>query len=252
MNEATLQEIVTRILSSPEIQSLLAVNSEGEGAKPGCLILVNNQEDVCQLAALEERYRRDYSIGVCAVDAAPLAENKTNRVSCETAMKGSRWERLHVPVCSADQIAQIALGLCTDQTSKLVAWAIASGMAVEIGRVQLNFTARTPERYRQMFENYIRQVADFGVAIAGNYSIAQQHVPVLALSDEPQISQATPEQQSSRDVRYDKRLLSDKEALRLPANGVLRIAKSTVLTPAAIDVLKKQKVEVYREGVRCF
>ncbi|HEY3423419.1 MAG TPA: hypothetical protein VGL27_01380 [Negativicutes bacterium] len=251
MNEATLKEIITRILSSPELQSLLAVSSAGQGTKPGCLILLNDQEGVGQLAALEERYRQDYSLGVCVVGPVELAENKISRVSCEQVMREPHWERIHVPVCSADQLAQIALGLCTDQTSKLVAWAIIAGIPVEIGRVDLGFTARTSARYRQMFENYVRQVAGFGVIIAENYCTAQQLAPVLSLLAEPQSSQAPLERQSHPDVRYNKRLLSAKEALRLPGNGVLRIAKSTVLTPTAIDVLKKQKVEVYREGVRC-
>ena len=251
MNEAMLKEIITRILSSPELQSLITVDSEVPGAKPGCLVLLNNQESVCQLTALEERYRQDYYLRVCVDGPIELAKN-INRVSYEEAMRESQWERIHVPVCSADQLAQIALGLCTDHTTKLISRGIIAGIPVEIERVNWEFTARTPEKYRQIFENYVRQVVGFGVIIAENYfSLQQPAVLVSGGSKEPQSSQVSCEQQLHSDVRYEKRLLSGKEALQLPGNGVLQIDKSTVLTPTAIDVLKQQKIEVYREGVRC-
>jgi len=238
-------------LSSSEIQSLLAASAEGAGTKPGCLILLNSQEDVCQLPAIEERYRQEYSLGVCAIGSVELGDIKMNRVSCEEAMQGSHWKRIYIPLCSADQIAQIALGLCIDQTTKVVAQAILAGTPVEIGLVNLGFTATTPESYRQMFKNYLHQVAGFGVVIAGNAPIAKQPAAVLNKIVETQCCQASVDQQSHQDARFDEKLLSERKALALPSNVVLRIAKSTVITPTAIDVLKKQKVEVYREGVRC-
>lgn len=251
MNEGLLREIITRLLSSPELQSLLNASSPGQCANPGCLIVVNNQVVIAELGALEKRYGQDYSLGVCLVGAVELTDNKIPRVSYEQAMRETHWARIHVPVCSADQLAQIALGLSTDLTSKIVAWAITAGIPVEIGRLDLGFIAKTPEKYRRLFEGYVTKVADFGVVIADPPLPAQR--PVLVPEQMGETRSLPPvERQLLSEVRYDKKLLSDKEALQLSANGVVRIAKSTVLTPAAIDVFKKQKTEVYREGVRCF
>lgn len=267
MNEAMLKEIITRILSSPELQSLLTISSQEQGAKPGCLILLNNQEAAFELHTLENRYGQDYSLRVCVVGPVEFADKKIPRVSYEQAISEWHWARLHIPVCSADQLAQMALGLCTDLTSKMAAWAITAGIPVEIGRMNWGFTAKTPEKYRQMFENYACQLAGFGVMIAEHSFPAKPPVPVSGQpaslhrpvpvtekpaelqSQMPLESQATAAVQA---VQYDKRLLTNKEAGQIQSNQVLRIAKSTVLTPSAIDTLKKQKVEVYREGVRCF
>lgn len=245
MNEALLKEIITQILSSPELQALLATSSRVQDTKPGCLIVLNHQDGVRQLPELAERYRQDYCLEVCVVGPVELAANKVTQVTYEQAIKQSHWARLQVPVCTPDQLAQIALGLSSDPTTKLVAWAIATGIPVEIGQVQWGFTAKTPETYRQLFAGYIRQAAEFGVAIGEKSSElptpVREATPIEA-DQPPQERQAHPE------VTYEKRLLSDKEALRL--NGVVRLGKTTVLTPGAIDVLKQQKVEVYREGVR--
>jgi hypothetical protein len=244
MNEALLKEIITQILSSPELQSLLTTSSQGQNAKPGCLIVLNHQDGVRQLPELAERYRQDYCLEVCVVGPVELAANKVTRVTYEQAIKQSRWARLQVPVCTPDQLAQIALGLSSDPTTKLVAWAIATGIPVEIGQVQWGFTAKTPEKYRQLFAGYICQVADFGVVINEKHAELPEReiTPIVVAQSSP------PQVQPHPEITYEKRLLSDKEALRL--NGVVRLSKTTVITPGAIDVLKQQKVEVYREGVR--
>ncbi|MDF2569648.1 MAG: Flavoprotein [Sporomusa sp.] len=247
MNEALLKEIITQILSSPELQSLLTTSSLGQATKPGCLIVLNHQDGVRQLPELAERYRQDYCMEVCVVGPVELAANKVTRVTYEQAIK-SRWARLQVPVCTPDQLAQIALGLSADPTTKLVAWAIATGIPVEIGQVQWGFTDKTPATYRQLFAGYIRQVAEFGVAICEKSSELPTPVREVTPIAVAQSSQPVQVQPPPPAVTYEKRLLSDKEALRL--NGVVRLGKTTVITPGAIDVLKQQKVEVYREGVR--
>ena len=51
-------------------------------------------------------------------------------------------------------------------------------------------------------------------------------------------------------IRYEKNLMTEKEAILLPEYAVLMLNKAVVLTPSAIDTLKRQKVQVYKEGVR--
>ncbi|SDF07989.1 hypothetical protein [Sporomusa acidovorans] len=250
MNEAVLTEIITRLLASPELQALLQPNTEICERRPGCLILVNSQQDLERLPTLTARYHPDYSLQVCALSSIEVPGKQINRISWEQAVEQPSWSRIHLPVCSADQLAQIALGLISDKVGRMIAWAISQGIPVEIGQLNLGFTAKTPDSYRQMFAEYVRRVTGFGVVIAGSNSETQatpavQPVPMVPGSPEPLV------QPLNSGIRYEKRLLSAKEALQFPLKGIIRIAKTTVVAPGAIDVLKKQKIEVYREGVRC-
>ncbi|SDE65459.1 hypothetical protein [Sporomusa acidovorans] len=251
MNEDLLKQVIIRILSSPELQPLLNSTNVSQVAKPGCLILLNSQEDICHLAALTARYQQDYELGICAESQLELPY-ELKQIDCKQAWQHSHWQRLHIPVCSQDQLAQIALGVCTDWLTGFVSQGIIAGIPVEIGRVNWRFTAKTPEPYRQLFANYVRQAAGFGVMIADDYFTDCR--PALAASgmNEPRRSvEETYGQQARSELKYDKKLLAAKEAAQLPPNGILQVAKSTIITPVAIDVLKQQKIEVYREGVRC-
>lgn len=250
MTEALVKEIITQILAAPELQALLSGSINRQAAKPGCLIVVDGEEAVFQLKKTENRLRQDYSVSVCVVGGTEAGDS-INRISCEQAFSHC-WELLHIPVCSAEQLAQIALGLQSDQVSKLAAQAINKGISVTIGRVNWEFTARTPQSYRQLFASYVRQAAAFGVVIEGGSWDLPQPAPEQVPEEVQESGEMVSCQLPQSDRKYDKRLLSDKEALQLPGNSVLRIVKSTVLTPTAIDILKTQRIEVYREGVRCF
>ena len=257
MNQDILTEIITRLLSAPELQALLhggTAMAEPAG-KPGCLVLVTSQADLSELPALTERYRPDYAVAACITGPTELTGNNIRRVTAEQAMQAGSWQRLHIPACSREQLAQLALGLSGDQTGQLAAWAISRGIPVEIGQIHWDFTEQTPASYRQLFAGYAEQVAGFGVSMPDhentNDTILLQPAgttsPVPALQTR-QIPSQPPAQTESR---YEKRLLGGKEAAGLADSQTVRIAKTTVLTPAAIDIFKSRKTEVYREGVRC-
>lgn len=261
MNQDLLKEIITRILLSPELQHLLAQSPPEQNPKPGCLIVLSHQDGVRQLSELAERYSQDYSLAICVTGPVELAVSQINRITCEQAICQSHWACLQIPVCTPDQLAQMALGLTTDPTTKLAAWAIACGLPVEIGQIEWGFTVQTPEPYRRLFAGYLQQLAGFGVRLAENTLAASIPAglvtkPAAQVSSQTQSSvaasfssQPSAESQPQPAVLpYEKRLLSDKEALKM--KGAVQLSKATVLTPGAIDILKQQKVEVYREGVR--
>ena len=75
-----------------------------------------------------------------------------------------------------------------------------------------------------------------------------QSIPELPWSCGETVNAPEPETRSA--IRYEKNLMTEKEAILLPEYAVLMLNKAVVLTPSAIDTLKRQKVQVYKEGVR--
>lgn len=271
MNQDLLTAIITRLLASPELQALLDANpaSAEQATKPGCLILVTSQADATELPALTERYRPDYAVAACVIGQVELPDSPIRRVAAEQVLQAGPWQRLHIPACSREQLAHIALGLGGDPTGQLAAWAITRGIPVEIGKINWDFTEQTPASYRQLFAGYAAQVAGFGVIMADmgsgqvdmnekgihdatNAVVPQPPAAVLNLvAAPPQAGFAASLPPAQTTSRYEQRLLGGKEAGELADSKTVRIAKTTVLTPAAIDIFKQKKTEVYREGVRC-
>jgi hypothetical protein len=257
MNEALLTQIITRLLSAPELQALLhggTAMAEPAG-KPGCLVLVTGQADLSELPALTERYRPDYFVAACVAGQVDLTDSRIPAVTWEQAIRQTNWQRLHIPACSREQLARIALGLRGDQTGQLAAWAITRGIPVEIGKIHWDFTEQTPASYRQLFAGYAEQVAGFGVSMPDhentNDTILLQPAGTTSPVPALQTKQIPSQPPAQTETRYEKRLLGGREAAGLADSQTVRIAKTTVLTPAAIDIFKSRKTEVYREGVRC-
>jgi len=243
------------------LQSLLAA-SQSEPAKQQSLVFVDNRESQQALPELERRWGAECSLSFCMDDFPERRAATGPQITWEMAMADTKWTRILVPVCSGQQLAHIALGLSTDKLTSLVGWSIRQGMAVVIDRVDYGFTERTPEAYRVMLNGYVRQVAAYGVIVGApalKLTSNQPEADRLSLPEipwslaEPVKNKLTKADEASRQcvaVSFDKRLFSEREAMSLTPLTVLNIAKSTVLTPSAIDVLKKLKVEVYRGEVK--
>ena len=250
MDESLVREIVARILADSRFQALVAGASRNESAlKPAALVVADSEAAVALLPELQERWGGCYSLQVflgAPVEAAAVA---LPRRSFQEAMAETSWSRLLIPVCSGPQLAEIALGLRGTPLAALAAEAILRGIPVEIGRVDFAFTERTPAAYRKMFEDYAQRVAAYGVTIgiqtAPSAAPAPTVVPPVAAA--PAVVREAP---FRPEVPFDKKLMTEKEAVLLPEQAVLNLKRATILTPAAIDVLKQMRVQVYREGVR--
>ena len=176
-----------------------------------------------------------------------------------------------IPVCSTGQLAQIALGLTLDKITDLVSWAIKTNIPVEIGSINEEFTERTPSVYCDLFTKYLQQAAAYGVMIGKKAQSAVQPVAaeaetaLLPTSENAfaadsdlvpwsftiDVKKADPVSVDRQEISFTKRLFSIKEAMTVPLYAILHVARGTVLTPSAIDQLKGNKVQVFREGVQC-
>lgn len=276
MNEKLLREVIARVLSDPNIQGLLkSASPEVPPEKPECLVLVEGKEGLHALANIERRYGCDFFLRVCILDEEQVqADSSLARISWANVKAKRTWERIVIPVCSSGQLAQIALGLSLDRVSELTSWAIKQNIPVKIGQVKDEFTERTPQSYRDLFAGYLRQATAYGVVIGEGYTATEaepvplpEPAPVASIfmtnsSDrresnlvpwsfnvDRKTEDSTP--LSRPKVSFIKHLFSVKEAMALLPYTVLQVAKGTVLTPSALDILKSNKVEVVREGVKC-
>ena len=250
MDESLVREIVARILADSRFLALVAGASRNESAlKPAALVVADNEAAVALLPEVQERWGGCCSLQVflgASVEAAAVA---LPRRSFQEAMAEPSWSRLLIPVCSGPQLAEIALGMRGTPLAALAAEAILRGIPVEIGRVDFAFTERTPATYRKLFEEYAQRVAAYGVTIGTKTAspampVAEVVPPVPAA---PVVAMAAA---FRPDGSFDKKLMTEKEAVLLPEQAVLNLKRATILTPAAIDVLKQLRVQVYREGVR--
>lgn len=261
MNESLLREIIIRVLADPQFQPLLAT-AGSPAAKGDCLIIVENREGLAAVPALQRRWGREHSLRLCVAGPLGLADGALPQVSWEEAVSNQAWVRIFLPVISGRQLSAIALGLSLDKISEAAGWAIRQGISLTVGRVDYGFSERTPDAYRALIAGYAKQVAAYGVTVGDGADEPPAEAPAPAAAkapDRPETPWTAGEPVGARAVKapdmrptvsFEQRLFSEKEAILLPKHAVLLIAKATVLTPSAIDVLKKQKVEVYREGVR--
>ena len=259
MDEALVRELVARILADPRFGALrTGTHPAAPGVKAPALVIVENSEGLQALPEILRRWNHCFSIQLCVAGPVHVPTANLPQISWEQAMKEPCWGKVFVPVCSGRQLAQIATGICADKVCDMVAQAILHGIPVEIGRVDFGFTAQTPAAYRQMMESYLTQVEAYGASISEvsdaktTASVLPELGPVLAAPmpwtfGEPVVQQ---EPEIRADITYDKKLMTEKEAILLPEHAVVQLSRETVLTPSAIDTLKRQKMQVYREGVR--
>lgn len=258
MDEALVKDLVARILADPRFQAMLSSGrSTPKEMKPTALIVVTNEEGLMALPDLQRRWGDCCSLQLCLIGSMVAPITTIPKVECGQVMEIPGLSRILIPVCSGGQLAQIALGLRQDDLSNIVGHAILQGIPVEINRVDFGYTERTPVSYRQLLEGYQKQAEKYGVIVG---SIVQPKLPLQESPTVPVLSAPIPcyaveplisvDINRKTDINYEKKLMTEKDAILFPDCAVLKLTRSTVMTPAAIDVLKSRKIQVYREGVR--
>ena len=258
MDEGLVKELVARILADPRFLALMPQVRVAPGFQtPKTLIVIEEEAGLRELPELQQRWSANTALQVCVTGSVSAPGLSLPQISFEQALADNSWSRILIPVCSGKQLTQIALGDRQGKLADLVGQAILQGIPVEIQQVDFGFTDRTPLPYRQLMEKYVAQVATYGVTVVGQKKPAElavqsverlpvQEAIVTGSSGMARIEPAAKEEE----ITFEQKLMTEKEAILLPDHAVLKVARTTVLTPAAIDVLKSRKLQVYREGVR--
>jgi len=259
VNESLLREIIIRVLADPQFQPLLATAGH-PATREECLIVVENREGLQAVAGLQQRWGLEYSLRLCVAGPLSVPDAILPQIPWDQAMASTAWARVFIPCCTGRQLANIANGVSQDKISELAGRAVLQGIPVEIGRVDYGFTEKTPAAYKTLLTDYARQVAAYGITVGDSQPapaavfpapVAAAPVAEMPWTAGEQVGARAPKAPDMRPtIPFDGRLLAEKDAIMLPKHAVLLIAASTVLTPSALDILKKQKIEVYRQGVR--
>jgi hypothetical protein len=256
MDENVLREVIARIMADPRLQPLLtAATAKSSAQKQNCLVVIENEAGLRALPEIQKQWSSCAELQLCVAGQVSVPSASLPQISCENATGRIDWGRILLPVCSAQQVGEVVRGFRRDKVTDLIAWAVLQGIPVEIGYIEYGFSEKTPDAYRRLLEGYVEQAAAYGVTISKGsicpepamVSSSQLASPLPWSFGEP-VHSAEPETRSA--VRYEKNLMTEKEAILLPEYAVLLLNKLTVLTPSAIDALKRQKVQVYKEGVR--
>ncbi len=257
MNESLLREIIIRVLADPQFQPLLASAGQPAADAKKALIVIENREGLQSVADIQSRHGLEYSLHLCVTGSVGVPDASLPQVALDRATDAA-WERIFVPCCTGRQLAAIAAGICSDKLSEIVGWAVLQGIPVTIRRVDYGFTANTPAAYRTLLTDYASKVAAYGITVGDEtppapVTVAAPPAPAAELpwTTGERVAAAAPKAPDLRPtIPFDGKLLAEKDALLLPKYAVLLLTRATVLTPAAIDIIKKQKIEVYREGVK--
>ena len=259
MDEELIKKIVARILADPQMLAILTSGVErpkvDSDAKPLALVLIDSAASLERFQTLKDNWRQCWSLRVCSFGPEANTVGEFSTLSCEQALRESDWQQLLIPVCSGAQLAAFAHGLQTSPTESVFAQAVLRGIPVEISAVESGFTERTPAAYRNLLQNYQQQVQQYGVNFGSKPAPISVKPPVAetvpGIGTAPTgCYEAVSAEPNPASVSFSKKLLTEKEAILLPGQSILKLQRDTILTPSAIDALKLLKVQVYREGVR--
>lgn len=273
MNEELIAQIVSRVLSDPEVQKLLTKDlSQSTVAveKPNLLVLLNNAPNLIDLCnQMQKIWSSDYSIKV--LGTAVVRRSKLELpvgmewVTLYDATHNYEWEKVVIPACTANTLAKIALGLRDTPLCEMAAEAIVRGIPVEIYTSNLGFTSKTPVAYKQLYESYLERLRSFGVIVKDSV-FSDLEVKESSIghgsADKNEQSFCDFEEGNNREnclasdfaderevVFWRDKLLSEKEAVKLPPNSVLKLDRGVIVTPLAKDALKLRNIEIYQEQV---
>lgn len=267
MNETLIKEIVQLIMSNPDLMQKLLINQPvvKEKAKPDILILLNYVPNLEMILDKLAEWAKDYRVSVLGTDAVMKEQlvlpAGMQWVSCSEAIKQQGWQRVILPVCSANTLAKIALGIRDTAVSELAGRAIVEGIPVELDAAYLGFTPQTPLAYRRLYAGYGEQLSQYGVTIKdqlNNLMILEQSLKTETVNHyeaiPPQVHQlvkqaSTPISDYTRAavICWEGKLLTEQDAVNLPEETVVKVAKKAIISPLAKDKLRQRHIEIVRE-----
>lgn len=243
MDEILLKEVVKRVLASYDIQKMLSVAKKEDASSQKCyLAFIETEEAIADLPKLKLKFNNKLCLYVA--EGLEISDNSLPKVVWEEMKIREKWAGIYIPACSSSQLAQIALGLALDRLSEIVSWGLKNGITIEVGRIDYSFGHATPQEYRNLFIDYLKKVKSYGIIADEEMKRAE---PLKR--EDLNIIEPFKEPLPEKSVHFEKNLLSEKDVVSISENSTLNIKVNTLLTPTAIDILKKRKVKVYREGV---
>lgn len=243
MNEDLIAQIIRKVMEDPRVQELLGGGMIAS-PKPEMLILLNYTHDLLELLQKARAlWGEMYSLKILATDAVMKCRLELpagmSWITCQMAMQHKNWQSMVLPTCSANTLAKIALGLRDTPISIMAAEGISSGIPVELYTGCLGFTEKMPAPYRALYESYLDQVRNYGVAI--RETLGGQNTPGRLATGKTESNNERREK-----INWNKGLLTEKDVIEFPTDCTIVVTKQVIVTPLARDTLKRRRVEIFR------
>jgi len=268
VNDTLVQKIVQLIMNDPELRQQILASQPvtPESAKHEILVLLNYAPNMAKvLEKIAAEWGKGYQISVLGTDSVKTEQlpipSGMHLISCSEALKQRNWQRVILPTCSANTLAKIALGVRDNAVCELAGRAIAGGIPVELVTDYLGFTAQTPLAYRQLYAGYIGRLRKYGVVVKdqpGNLlalepelkSETVNHIDAMT----PHMYQALPlisapvgDYAQASVICWEGKLMTEQDAVNLPEESVVKVAKKAIISPLAKDKLRQRHIEIVRE-----
>lgn len=255
-----IEQIIKQIIGDPRLRELL--NQAFQAApppvpEPPVLVVLATPIATEVLATARE------SAGACNPQVVATPEIRAQVtlpagmawLEPAAAYERTDWSKILVPVCPPGLLAKIALGLRDDLAADLLGRGLMSGCAVEILSLGLDCDSRTPAAYRDLYAGYTAKLLSYGVAIRDlpEGLVANGSAPPCEpVGNVPPGAGLKAQNCSARNrepavMRFDKKLLAERDALGFPEDSVVEVNGRTVISPLAHDVLRLRRVTLRRE-----
>lgn len=255
MNEEIIQRIIERLFADSEFQQLL-LNQAKSKSKPTCLILLNYTRDLPNLLnQIQQRWGSNYSLSILPSGSVSASQiqlpGDLALTTPDEAFNQTQWRKIILPSCSANTLAKIALGIRDNAFTEMVACGLNLDIPVELYTEYLGFTSKTPQAYRQLYEGYLQQAESYGIRIYSSVREQEGEQSPGGIVSQVPVSKEALKQSAKTEgkvIRYNRRLLSDKDVYDFPIGSRVKVTKMTVISPLAKDSLKARKIELCLDG----
>lgn len=214
-----LMEVITR-----QVMQALHVTQSDSGCRPSVLVLGEKEDALC----LSGQFHLETPDSVQEVTVA-------------------EYEAIVITQLNTELLSDIAQGLCRCAGAGAVSEALFLGKAVyvaEEGVAFLKYKHTANARYYQMFLEYLKKLESFGIKVLPMEKICQdfsvKETGNMEICEKPE----------KREEKKASGLFSADMARTFIRSGetTLRLAKGTLLTPLAKDVLREKKIELIYES----
>lgn len=244
-HNAIVEEILKRV--AQKISEAEGTDTDA-GGKPGLLVLTQDHGTACHAVleseGLKARYRTDcalmhhYDVDVGDYEVFVLFD-----LSC-------------------DAMAALATGVCESAYTRLASKAILSGKKVYVPTEEVElyrYQGTAPAAYYNMMQQKLDLLVASGVVICAQSSLEQvvlgdetpAPVPAAApAAAEVEVRAAAPDSAVAvREVRIDKRVLTEKDLIEANMSGVacVHVGERCIITALAADAAKDRGVAIVRD-----
>lgn len=215
------------------------------GDKPGLLILTQDHGTACHAMLESEALKAHYS-----TDCALMHHYEVDL---------NNFEAVILFNLTCDALCKLASGTCDSAYTRLASQAILSGKKVYVPTEEVElyqYKEMAPAAYYHMMQQKLDLLVASGVVVCAQASLEQVILGAAEPAPVPAAAPAVPECACSapmcaeqKELRIDKRVLTEKDLIEANMAGVtcIRISEKCIITALAKDAAKDRGMSIVKD-----